>query len=410
MPILHALAMYLLSAGLQLAALLGHGKARRACRGRREWHGRIVAAGKARPGVWIHVHCASLGEYEQAAPVISALRTERPGRSILLTFFSPSGRDACPSDAADHIDYLPLDSKRNARKFATALPLEASCWVKYELWPAHLFALKAAGVSTHLFAAHFMTGRHPLSVWSGYYRKALATMAGIQVQDSSSVSRLALYGIHAVATGDPRYDRVQAPAHPLPPSELESLQQWIGGRKVLIAGSSWADEEQALGDLASNLSWPADWCLLVVPHEVGARKIAATQKRLQNVPAERLFIVDRVGWLRALYPMAHLAVVGGGWGAGIHNILEPAACGLPVAFGPRHHRFREADRLIQCGGAFAAHSPQALNQQLQAWMKNPAQRDIAAAASRQHIEQSAGASKRIAAHIASHIVDCGLED
>ncbi len=399
MSILHAIAMHLFAFGLQLAGALGHDKARRASLGRRGWHRRLVAAAANRPGPWLHVHCASLGEYEQAAPVISALRKAWPGHAVLLTFFSPSGREACPPDAADHIDYLPIDTPQNAQKFAAAMPFQASCWVKYELWPAHLKALERRGVSTHLFAAHFIAGHHPLSAWSGYYRRALQTMGSIQVQDSSSVGRLASFGLHAIATGDPRYDRVQTTAEPLIPAELQKVTDWIDGRKILIAGSSWPAEEEALAALASNPAWPADWCLLVVPHEVAPEKIAATRKRLASVPPPRLFIVDRIGWLRALYPLSDLAVVGGGWGAGIHNILEPAAHGLPIAFGPRHERFLEAERLVQCGGAFAAPTPQALNTQLQFWMRNPADRQNAATASRQHIDQAAGAAQRIADHI-----------
>lgn len=396
MRALHHIAMLMFAFGMRVAGALGHSKARRGVQGRRGLLKRLQAAADQKAGPWIHVHCASLGEYEQAAPVIEELRKTRPASSILLTFFSPSGHESCPKDAADHIDYLPIDTRGSAIKFAAAMPFESSYWVKYEIWPAHLFALQEAGVPTHLFAAHFVAGRHPLSAWSGYYRRALATFCTLQVQDHLSVTKLANFGLHAIATGDPRYDRVKRPAPALPAALDADITRWANGRSILIAGSSWAPEEEALAALVSANDWPKNWGLLVVPHEVSPEKISSTNKRLRTaLSAECCYVVDRVGVLRALYSRANLAVVGGGWGGGIHNILEPASAGLPVAFGPKHGRFREAQQLIDEGGAREAKTSADLQAILRSWIGDPDALSQAGAAAAAHVASASGAAERI---------------
>ena len=224
---------------------------------------------KGKTGTWIHVHCASLGEYEQAAPVIAGCSVHNRDAPILLTF-SPSGMEGVSDASVDHVDYLPFDTPGEAHRFARLLQPGDTLLVKYELWPHHLRALRQGGTRVHLVAARFDAGRHPLNRWGGWMRRQLAQLDAIQVQDAESQAVLAQWGLESEITGDPRADRVlQSLSDAIPPqvsAELDRIAAWRGDRRMLIVGSAWEAEWQALTRL--DLSTMSDWAMLVVPHDV----------------------------------------------------------------------------------------------------------------------------------------------
>jgi 3-deoxy-D-manno-octulosonic-acid transferase len=346
-----------------LAAWIASGwnlKARRWIRGRKDWlHALQEKIDPDEPVIWFH--CSSLGEFEQGRPLIEEARRRFPDRKILLSFFSPSGYEKRKHyEGADHVMYLPLDTARNARRLTGALHLEMVLFIKYEFWYHFLHRLRVQQTPLYLASGIFRPGQLFFRGYGRWYRKFLECFTHIFVQQETSRELLRGIGISRVTVaGDTRFDRVQQVAatsysHPL-------LEQLTAGRTTLVAGSTWERDEQLLAHAVQHL--PDDFRWIIAPHELstahldrlerrfpGSRKLSRLQE--EELPETRVIIVDTIGQLSYLYRFGTLAYVGGGFGKGIHNILEPAAYGLPVCFGPAYHKFQEALELIDLGGAF----------------------------------------------------------
>lgn len=408
---------------LQVWGVAGQGKTARSVRGRRGWRRRLRQADRdarlnGRKGPWLHVHCASLGEYEQAAPVLRLLRRQRPDSPILLTFFSPSGKDHVPSTAADHVDYLPFDVPWEARRFARLMDLSDTVLVKYELWSETIRALARRGVRVHLIAARFDPGRHPLGWTGGHTRRTLRRLHSIQVQDARSAALCEGMGLTVTVTGDPRVDQVLNTLESAPPAAVEArmqrLTEWKENRKLLLIGSAWPPEWDALKDVLKGVP---DWVALWVPHDVHADYLAewagredtefaahwtghtpgpGPWKTFAYVPGNPdMLIDDEIGLLKYAYRMADLAVVGGGWGQGVHNVLEPAAFGVPVLCGPRVEGFREIEALRNVGAVQVCSDAGALLDACARCMTAPSERQAAGRAAAQWVEDQGGVAERI---------------
>ena len=404
--------------GLHVAAFSGHEKARKAVAGRRGWAERLaVSANKAtvgKAGPWIHVHCASLGEYEQAAPLLQALRDRAPERPLLLTFFSPSGKEAVPADAADHVDYLPFDTLRNMRRFDAILPVADTVLVKYELWPRLIEVRLARGARLHLVAARFDPGRHPMGRWGGWIRQRLAQFTHLLVQDPGSAETLGTVGLRADVLGDPRVDRVlstvQTPPNGAIQDRIDQIARWMDGRNLLVVGSAWEGDWKAVRHLLPALSG-SGWCLLVAPHEVQGRHVEswAEESRFPRMsdsqPEDRMgadgLILDEVGLLKHVYGLGAAAIVGGGWGAGVHNTLEAAAFGLPLAVGPNIAGFREIEALRAEGGLVVCPTPHEMAETVGQWMSTEGEssRAESGAAAAAWVSKQSGAAVRIAERV-----------
>lgn len=356
--------MYHTGIGLYRIALrvasLFHPKARLFVRGRRGQFARIREQIEAdtRPRIWMH--CASLGEFEQGRPLLEAIRERFPHYSLVLTFFSPSGYEVRKNyEGADHIFYLPLDSKRNAARFIGLVQPRCALFVKYEFWYHYLAALHRGRVPTVLFSALFQP-RHPFFKWyGGLYRRMLGYYDHIFVQDQASCRLLEQLGVrHVSVTGDTRFDRAakvleQQRAFP-------QLDIFKDGYELLIAGSTWHDDEDLLEKVFRQL--PGTYKLLIAPHETDDAHITRLQglfpgSCLWNAaePAlrkSRVAIVHTVGQLAYLYRYADVVWVGGGFTrSGIHNVIEPAVFGKPVFFGPVYGRYQEAVAMVSLQAA-----------------------------------------------------------
>ena len=381
--VLHAMGLGVFRIGLHLAAMAGHTKAQEAVAGRRGWEDRLAqaarAAGQDRRKDWIHIHCASLGEYEQGAPILKALRERVPQRPILLTFFSPSGMQSAPTGVADHVDYLPLDSRKAMRRFHALIPASDTVLIKYELWPGLLSIRLAAGCRVHLVAARFDHGRFPANRWGSGVRRLMSAFTTLQVQDDHSKEVMAGLAVDAEVTGDPRVDRVMdtatGPVDPEVQFQLDRISTWVGDRNLVMVGSAWSAEWQALQGCIGNHD---NWCYVVAPHEVDSPATAewasnsgfprTSVHQTGPLPESEGLILDQVGLLKHAYRLCTIAVVGGGWGAGVHNTLEPAAFGLPVAVGPAIDGFREIASLQAVGALHVCDTPEALGRLLGTWM------------------------------------------
>lgn len=347
---------------LRLAALLGHKKARKLVKGQaralaelREWAATLGGS----QVLWFHA--ASVGEFEQARPIIERLHSELPFRKVLLTFFSPSGYELRKNyPLVDKVTYLPFATRRNARKMLEILPLEAAVMVKYEFWPAYLKALKAKHVPTYLISAIFRPGQLFFLPWGKMYLKLLHAFEHIFVQDQSSSDLLQRYGVDAVTVaGDTRFDRVTEVRKQA--KDLPVVDGFVAGApRVIVAGSTWQRDEQYL---ARYMAEREDVKLVLVPHEIDSahlheifqyfegRYVRYTEATPQNVNKCRVLLVDTIGVLSSIYRYGHVAYIGGGFGVSIHNTLEAAVYGMPVVFGPTWKKFREAHGLLAAGAA-----------------------------------------------------------
>lgn len=347
---------------LRLAALLGHKKARKLVKGQaralaelREWAATLGGS----QVLWFHA--ASVGEFEQARPIIERLHSELPFRKVLLTFFSPSGYELRKNyPLVDKVTYLPFATRRNARKMLEILPLEAAVMVKYEFWPAYLKALKAKHIPTYLISAIFRPGQLFFLPWGKMYLKLLHAFEHIFVQDQSSSDLLQRYGVKEVTVaGDTRFDRVMEVRKQA--KDLPMVDGFVAGApRVIVAGSTWQRDEQYL---ARYMAEREDVKLVLVPHEIDSahlheifqyfegRYVRYTEATPQNVNKCRVLLVDTIGLLSSIYRYGHVAYIGGGFSVSIHNTLEAAVYGMPVVFGPTWKKFREAHGLLAAGAA-----------------------------------------------------------
>lgn len=320
---------------------------------------KTALAAEKRERIWIH--CASLGEFEQGRPLMELIRVQHPETCIILTFFSPSGYEAQKNyPYADYIFYLPLDSAAHARRFIQILQPACALFVKYEFWYHYLAALSAQQVPVILFSAIFQE-RHPFFKWYGkLHRRMLGFYTHIFVQDQASLQLLQQIGITSVTVaGDTRFDRAAKILEQ--PKIYEQVAAFKGKGRLLIAGSTWTDDESLLQQALQQL--PKDYKLLIAPHETDEAHIAAilaqfgAEAGLWEAAAteqKRVAVVNSIGHLSYLYRYADVVWIGGGFTkSGIHNIIEPAVYGLPVLFGPNYSRYREATDMIAQGAAWS---------------------------------------------------------
>ena len=355
--------MYLYIFLVWIASLFGHRKARMLFDGQRSATDTLRLRLMHQPSrarrIWIHV--ASVGEFEQARPIIERLRSEQPEVQIVLTFFSPSGYNLRKDyDKADAVTYLPFATRRNARVFLDVVKPDMAIFVKYEFWPAYLRELANRGIKTYSISAIFRPQQVFFRWWGKPYRNILKKFTAIYVQDERSARLLRDNGInHVEVAGDTRFDRVHAIAQQA--KDIPQIARFVeGGAKVIIAGSTWPPDEALLSRYVSE---HRDVRLVLAPHEIHeghlhqifqqfeGRYVRLTQATVNNLDAVRVLVVDTMGMLSSVYRYGKVAYIGGGFGVGIHNTIEAAVFGMPVVFGPKYKHFREACALIDAGGA-----------------------------------------------------------
>ncbi|MDF2438347.1 MAG: 3-deoxy-D-manno-octulosonic acid transferase [Bacteroidota bacterium] len=309
--------------------------------------------------VWFH--CASLGEFEQGRPLIEKYKLLHPETKILLTFFSPSGYEIRKNySGADLIFYLPIDTPANAKEFIDIVDPKAVFFVKYEFWFNYLDELKKKSIPTYLVSGIFRSEQHFFQWYGKWFRDHLNAFTHFFLQDPASELLLKNIGYDNVSvTGDTRFDRVSETAKNV--KNIPLIEKFISDKKIIIAGSTWNEDEELLAALSLE-----SVKLIIAPHEIDEAHIKSVYSRFEQYgcilysKAEKedlhnvkVLVIDNIGMLSSLYQYGTLALIGGGFGKGIHNILEAAAFGLPVVFGPNYHKFAEAKDLIRLGGAFS---------------------------------------------------------
>ena len=324
---------------------------------------------KADKVIWLHV--ASLGEFEQGRPIIEQVRKEHPEYKILLTFFSPSGYEIRRNyDGADYIFYLPIDTPQNVKRFLDIAHPEIAIFVKYEFWLNYLYELKARNVRTFVISAIFRADSVFFKWYGSRWRQALDSYEQIFVQNEESQALLHEIGFDNVTiAGDTRFDRVAAIAQAA--KKIDIVERFKGDSRLFVAGSTWGPDEEILLPLINE---NRDIKFVVAPHEMDESRIERLMREVEggavrytqlpsNFADSQVLVLDTVGLLSRVYGSAEWAYIGGGFGVGIHNILEAAVYGMPVAFGPKYRKFKEACDLKELGVGCSVKSAE----ELKAW-------------------------------------------
>lgn len=337
---------------------------------RKMWQGERDAVQTLRKKVepdadYIWFHAASLGEFEQGRPLMEQIKKSYPQYKILLTFFSPSGYEVRKNyEGADIITYLPIDTVGNARQFLRTVRPVMAFFIKYEFWYNYLHILQYRGIPAYSVSSIFRPDQVFFKWYGRGYGRVLKCFTRFFVQNEESKKLLESIGIHdTMVVGDTRFDRV------LQIKEASKLlpivERFVKGtpedpKKVFVAGSSWQPDEEIFLKYFNN---HRDWKLIVAPHVIGEdhlkfifslikdkKVVRYTQATEGNVADADVLIIDCFGLLSSVYHYGDVAYVGGGFGVGIHNVLEAAVWGMPVLFGPNNKHFVEAQGLLQSGG------------------------------------------------------------
>ncbi|MBP6977455.1 MAG: glycosyltransferase N-terminal domain-containing protein [Bacteroidales bacterium] len=405
MRLIYTLSILLYGLAIRVMSLSGP-KAAQWIHGRRKLFERLDKFAQSSPAPIIWFHCASLGEFEQGRPLMERMRSAYPDHRILLTFFSPSGysiRKDYP--LADHVTYLPLDTPANARKFISIVRPVMAFFIKYEYWYNFLSFLDRSNIPVYIIAAIFRPQQVFFRWYGSWFRRQLRKIACLFVQNESSLRLLEQHGIkNARICGDTRLDRVQAVADH--PQQFPAIRRFTAGHSVIIAGSTWPEDEDLLIRFIERRS--GNLRFVIAPHEVHPERIQSLIRKVgqpvmtysslvsrEEEGTSGILIIDTIGVLSHLYQYATLVYIGGGFGRGIHNILEAAAFGKPVFFGPHHQRFQEALDLIRFQGAYCVNSADELIQIAEDLMEDPARYEVAAGAALAYVKNHTGATRII---------------
>ncbi|MBO7492973.1 MAG: 3-deoxy-D-manno-octulosonic acid transferase [Bacteroidales bacterium] len=374
---LYTIGIWFYGLGIRVAALFNE-KARQWVRGRKGLFAELerTFAGKSDP-VWIH--CASLGEYEQAKPLVEKIKQEQPDTQILVTFFSPSGyTQAVKKPLADYNFYLPLDLPDNAKKFLDIVQPASAIFVKYEFWYNFMQQLHQKAIPFYYISAIFRENQHFFKPSGRWFAKQLQQASHFFVQTEKSKELLDGIGIKQVTVcGDTRFDRVKAIAAQVQPFDF--MEMFRGDKKVIVAGSTWGPDEQLLAQLLQHFP---NYKLVVAPHEISrtpevkqtfaAYKTAQYSSKEENDLANcQVFIIDTIGILSRLYQYSTVSYIGGAFKTGLHNVLEAAVYGKPLFFGPHYDHFNEAVNLVAQKGAFSVNSSEEMKDIMTKFEQNP---------------------------------------
>lgn len=399
---MYELVICLYTLGVAVASLFNE-KVRKMWRGEREAFD-VLGRSVDHNAKYVWFHASSLGEFEQGRPIMERLRREHPEYKILLTFFSPSGYEVRKNyEGADIICYLPLDTYYNARRFLNLVHPEVAFFIKYEFWWNYLHILKHRNVPVYSVSSIFRPNQVFFRWYGRTYSNVLKCFTRFFVQNDVSRQLLGSLGITDVdITGDTRFDRVlqiKSQARHLP--LVEAFRQ---GHKVFVAGSSWPPDEDLF---IRFFNQHRDWRLIIAPHVIGEDHLRQIISKLQlntvryteateeTVREAECLIIDCFGLLSSIYGYGDVAYVGGGFGVGIHNVLEAAVWDMPVVFGPNNERFQEARDLLASGGGRQVDDYEDFEKLMNAYLSDDNVRRADGEKAGNYVKSKAGATDKI---------------
>jgi 3-deoxy-D-manno-octulosonic-acid transferase len=354
MKILYPISIQLSVIAIRIASLF-NAKAKLWIKGRKSIFQKLAEATKDHQDI-VWFHCASLGEFEQGKPIIEGYKIKHPTHKILLTFFSPSGYEIRKNyDGVDWVFYLPADTKKNAKQFISIVNPIKVIFIKYEFWFNYMAECKKQNIPFYSVSSIF---RKEQSFFKyDWFAKQLNNVSHFFVQDNNSKELLQKIGFsNCTVTGDTRFDSVVSNTQNA--ISIPLIEKFSENKTTIICGSTWPKDEALL---AKYIKENSNYNYIIVPHEL--RYISALKKQTNallfsktdstNISNSTVLIIDSIGILSNIYKYGDLAYIGGGFGSGIHNILEAVAYGLPVVFGPNYQKFNEANELINKKGAIS---------------------------------------------------------
>ncbi|GAA4799790.1 3-deoxy-D-manno-octulosonic acid transferase [Litoribaculum gwangyangense] len=352
-------------------------------------------------------HCASLGEYEQGLPVFEELKKHYKAHKIVLSFFSPSGYEIRKNaPIADAIVYLPIDTKKNAKKFLNIVNPELTIFVKYDIWPHFLNELKKRNLRAILISAVFRKNQTYFKFYGKPLRQSLFAFEHIFTQNEASKTLLQTLNYnHVTVSGDTRFDRVSNQLSLN--NTLSFVEAFKSNKLCVVAGSTWPEDETLLIDFI-NLKASKDVKFIIAPHNIKKAQIKTIQEKLtvesilfsekdtKNLESAQVFIIDTIGILSKIYSYSDIAYVGGAIGkTGLHNTLEPAVFGVPIIIGSHHQKFPEAQTMIDNGGMFSISNQNEFNTILKELIHNKEKRFSAGYRNSGYIKNNKGAVVQI---------------
>lgn len=387
------------------------------------WTGERAAFGVLQKQVdpnakYIWFHAASLGEFEQGRPLIEKIKKEHPDYKILLTFFSPSGYEVRKNyEQADIVTYLPIDTVANARKFLRTVRPVMAFFIKYEFWYNYLHILRHRNIPVYSVSSIFRPDQIFFRPYGKKYAAVLKCFSHFFVQNDLSKELLAKIGINSVTVvGDTRFDRVlqikEASKH------LPLVEKFIGygekksdeggtekQRPVFVAGSSWLPDEEIFIKYFNEHN---DWKLIIAPHVIaeshlqqilqllkGKKTMLYTEATEAEVADADVLVINCFGLLSSIYHYGDVAYVGGGFGVGIHNVLEAAVWGMPVVFGPNNKRFAEAQGLLASGGGFEVNDYETFAQTMEKFSSDKVHLQQSKEAANNYVKKLSGATDKV---------------
>ena len=370
--------MFFYNIGIRLYALLlwcaapFHPKAKKWLLGRHHWQQKIAPYKGKENLIWFHA--ASTGEMEMALPILQEWKSRHPQDFIFLSIFSPSAEPFIQrNQGIDAWMYLPLDTASHAEYWVHSLKPKAAVFIKYDFWVHYLRALQKHGVPTFFSGSIFRPDQIFFKKYGAFYARELQRISFIFVQNEESIRLLnQIAYTRTQIVGDTRFDRVQSLVNT--PYTDAKLEDFLQGKPCIIVGSSWPSEEKhylPIIEKWKQYSW------IIAPHEIHESRI---EELLRKLPAgsqrytryklgderPQVMVLDTLGMLAKVYRYAHIALVGGAFGPGVHSLLEPSGYGLPTLFGPVHGSFKEASELINHSCGFCYHNSEELNEYIEA--------------------------------------------
>ncbi len=389
-------------------------KAKKWIWGRHKWRDQFSDLPTDRQWVWLH--CASLGEFEQGRPILEHIHSLYPEYAILLTFFSPSGFEVRKHySQADKVTYLPLDTRRNARDFIQQFHLKLVIFVKYDLWLHFLQELFSRHIPVILISARMNENSSFFkSIFSSLYRNTFQQLDAIFTQDILTAQLIQSFasGANVIQSSDTRYDRVLDTVTHF--KDIPEISIFANDDIVLIAGSTWPQDEEILFEAYKKLQHRYPIKMIVAPHEINKTRIMHWISKFpeesltfsnmdQLAHNHRILWIDNVGMLSRIYAYGQMAYVGGAWKQGLHNILEPAVFGIPIAFGPKYHKFPEAQALININCGFPVSSIEDLVEFEEKIILNPELRKEIHRKLEEYVHQQSGATSQILGYCKEHV-------
>jgi 3-deoxy-D-manno-octulosonic-acid transferase len=372
-------------------------------KGRKDIFSKILPL-KEEKTIWIHA--ASLGEFEQARPIIEEIKKKHNQYKILVTFFSPSGYEIRKNyDLADVICYMPIDSKSNAEKFVKIANPVMAIFVKYEFWPNFLNELKRNEIPTILVSGILRENQLFFKSYGIFMRNSLKAFHHFFVQDNNSKELLNTINFENVTvSGDTRFDRVLKILEQ--DNQLTFIKEFKNNKYTLVAGSTWPEDEQLLINYINNEASDEER-FIIAPHNIKSEAILELKKSIlkkavlfsekegKDLLNYQVFIVDTIGILTKIYAEANIAYVGGGLKTGLHNILEPATFGIPVIIGNKFDKFKEAVDLVKIGGCISISNQKEFTDNLNHLKVDENFRNLTGVINKKYIEDNLGATSKI---------------